>query len=178
MSENIKLLIVDDEVQFLESIAKRLELRGFDVEKAKNGDEAIEAARHGRFDLALVDLRMPGMDGQEVLEILKAEHKYLEVIILTGHGSIDSAVECTKLGAFGYLSKPYELEHLLEVLKEAYAARLKKKFADDQARLARIEEAEQLTPEDLIRKTREQMREHPSSLSILRALFKIDDDEK
>ena len=77
---------------------------------------------------------MPGMDGQELLEILKKEHKYLEVIILTGHGSLESAVECTKLGAFGYLPKPYELEDLLEVLKDAYHTRLKKKFEQDKAR--------------------------------------------
>ena len=128
MKDKIKLLIVDDEVRFLDSIARRLELRDFEVTKAVNGAEAVNAARNSKFDLALIDLKMPGMDGSQVLEILKKEHKYLEAIILTGHGSLESAVECTKLGAFGYLPKPYELEDLIEKLKEAYQERLQKKF--------------------------------------------------
>jgi DNA-binding NtrC family response regulator len=70
---------------------------------------------------------MPGMSGEQVLEALKEEHKFLEVIILTGHGSIDSAVRSTKLGAYYYLQKPCELEILLQVLKEAYQKRIQKK---------------------------------------------------
>ena len=105
---------------------------------------------------------MPGMDGKQVLEILKKEHKYLEVIILTGHGSLESAVECTKLGAFSYLPKPYELEELLEILKSAYEARMMKKFEHDQARMEKITS----------------MATGESALSILRALRKMDDEEK
>ena len=99
----ISLLIVDDEEKYLESISKRLGLRDFDVTTAVNGKDAVKAAKRGGFDVALVDLRMPDLDGTEVLKILKAKHKYLEVIILTAFGTIDSAVECTKLGAFCYL---------------------------------------------------------------------------
>ena len=112
MAAPIKLLIVDDEAKFLDSIARRLEMRGFDVTKAANGQAALEAAQSAKFDLALLDLKMPGLDGKQVLELLKKAHKYLEVVILTGHGSIESAVECTKLGAFDYLPKPYELDKL------------------------------------------------------------------
>ena len=83
MSEKIKLLIVDDEVQFLNALAQRLEIRGFHVTKATNGAEALQAARSDKFDLALLDLKMPGLDGKEVLQLLKKEHKHLEVIILT-----------------------------------------------------------------------------------------------
>ena len=162
MENKIKLLIVDDEVQFLDSIAERLEMRDFDVTKASRGAEALEIARKQKFDLALLDLKMPGMDGRELLEILKGEHKYLEVIMLTGHGSLESAVECTKLGAFGYLPKPYELEDLLQVLKDAYEARLKKKFEQDQARFEKIAE----------------LAIGSSPLAILRALREMDDDEK
>jgi DNA-binding NtrC family response regulator len=158
----IKLLICDDEIKFLESIAQRLELRGFDVTKASGGQEAVDAAGQGGFDLALLDLKMPGMNGIEVLEILKKKHKYLEVIILTGHGSIDSAVESTKLGAFSYLSKPYELENLLEVLKDAYQTRMNKKFAGDQERVKKIMEFAKMS----------------GPLGILRELRKLDDDEK
>ncbi|MFH1892473.1 MAG: response regulator, partial [Candidatus Zixiibacteriota bacterium] len=92
MLGKIRLLIVDDELKFLDSIAKRLELRDFDITKATNGEQALEIARRERFDLVLLDLKMPGLNGKQVLEILKKEHKYLEVIILTGHGSLDSAV--------------------------------------------------------------------------------------
>jgi DNA-binding NtrC family response regulator len=159
---NIKLLIVDDEVKFLESIARRLEMRDFDVTTAANGAEAVKAARAAGFDLALLDLKMPGMDGKQVLELLKKEHKYLEVIILTGHGSVDSAVECTKLGAFGYLPKPYELEELLAVLQQAYEARMKKKFESNQAKLDEI--------------TRLAIGSSP--LGIMRELAKLDDKEK
>ncbi len=162
MGERIKLLVVDDEVKFLDAIARRLELRDFEVTKATNGPEAIEAARQKRFDLALLDLKMPGMDGRKVLEILKQQHKYLEVIILTGHGSLDSAVECTKLGAFGYLPKPYELDELIKVLRDAYEHRLRRKFEHDQARL-----------EELMRRA---VGESP--LSILRRMSELDDEEK
>lgn len=180
MSNGIKLLIVDDEVQFLESISRRLEMRGFEVSKASSGLEALEAAKVGGFDLAILDLKMPGMDGEEVLETLKREHKHLEVIILTGHGSIDSAVLCTKLGAFGYLSKPYELDKLLEVLRQAYEARLKKKFESDQDRLESIlQVAEQYTPEALLERTRKEMADHPSFImKVFQELRKLDDDEK
>jgi DNA-binding NtrC family response regulator len=162
MSDKIRLLIVDDEIKFLQSIAQRLEMRGLDVTTASNGQEALEKARTRKFDLALLDLKMPGIDGKQVLEVLKKEHKFLEVIILTGHGSVDSAVECTKLGAFDYLPKPYELENLLEALNKAYQARLTKKFEHDQTRLEKISE----------------LALGSSPLSILRELRKLDDEEK
>lgn len=163
MNENkIKLLVVDDEVAFLDSISKRLELRGFEVTKATNGTEAIELARTKKFDLALVDLKMPGLDGKQVLEILKSEHKYIEVIILTGHGSLDSAVECTKLGAFDYLPKPYELDDLIVKLKEAYKARLEKKFQHDKEKMDKIF----------------QIALGNSPIAILEEMRKLDDDEK
>lgn len=127
MGEKIKLLVVDDERQFLETICRRLELRNFEVTPVGTGEKAIEAARNQEFEIALVDLKMPGMDGEQVLEILKKEHKFLEVIILTGHGSIDSAVRSTKLGAYYYLQKPCELDTLLQVLKDAYQKRIQKK---------------------------------------------------
>lgn len=125
MNKNIKMLIVDDEVRFLQTLTQRLTLRGFDVVAATNGAEALELARQQEFDLALVDLKMPGMSGEDVLVRLKKAHPYLEVIILTGHGSIDSAVNCTRAGSYTYLQKPCETEDLLEVLKEAYHKRIR-----------------------------------------------------
>ena len=138
MEHVIKLLIVDDETRFLNAIAQRLAKRGFDVRTAENGEDAIKLARSEKFDIALLDLRMPGMDGGEVLRVLKEEHQFLEAIMLTGHGSLESAVELTKLGAFSYLPKPYELDKLIQVLQEAYQARLEKKFSADQAKMEKI----------------------------------------
>lgn len=160
MEKAINLLIVDDETRFLEAIAKRLRKRGFDVKTAANGADAIELARSQQFDLALLDLKMPGMGGAEVLRRLKEEHRFLEVIILTGHGSLESAVELTKVGAFGYLPKPYELEKLIEILRAAYEARLKNKFAADEEKMVQI---------SLIANV-----EGP--LGILRKLRELDDD--
>jgi len=162
MADKIRLLIVDDEVKFLDSIAQRLELRDFDVTKATDGRQALEIAGREKFDLVLLDLKMPGLNGKQVLEILKREHKYLEVIILTGHGSVDSAVECTRLGAFDYLPKPYELDSLLEKMQKAYQARLQKKFEADEDRLNKIFE----------------LATGHSAISILRELRKLDDDKK
>lgn len=158
----IKLLMVDDEVKFLESISTRLALKNFDVTTAVSGKEAIESAEKGFFDVAVVDFQMPGMDGVQVLNALKERHKYLEIIMLTGHATVDSAVECTKLGAFKYLEKPYNFEKLVEVVKEAYEARLKKKFEHNKQRM---EEIQKLS-----------LRESP--LGLLRTLARLDDEEK
>ena len=162
VENKIKLLLVDDEVKFLEWIAKRLELKNIDVTTASNGQEAIASAEKGLFDVAVVDFQMPGMDGTQVLKALKDNHKYLEIIMLTGHATIDSAVECTKLGAFKYLEKPYDFETLVAVIKEAYEARLKKKFEHDQKRIGEIQK----------------LSISASPLGLLRALAKLDDEKK
>ena len=162
MENSIRLLIVDDETQFLATIARRLRKRGFDVSTASNGPDAIALAKEEKFDIALLDLKMPGMDGGQLLAHLKAEHRFLEAIILTGHGSLESAVELTKLGAFSYLPKPYELDHLITKLRDAYTVRLKKKFAADEEKSQRIME----------------LATGESALGILRQLAELDDGEK
>ena len=126
-NHKINLLIVDDEEQFLTSISKSLSVRDFNVVAVNRGEKAIEAARNTPIDIALVDLKMPGIDGEETLKKLKAEHRWMEVIILTGHGTIDSAVECTKSGAYSYLQKPCDLDHLLETLESAYKKKVMNK---------------------------------------------------
>ena len=126
-NHKINLLIVDDEEQFLTSISKSLSVRDFNVVAVNRGEKAIEAARNTPIDIALVDLKMPGIDGEETLKKLKAEHRWMEVIILTGHGTIDSAVECTKRGAYSYLQKPCDLDHLLETLESAYKKKVMNK---------------------------------------------------
>ena len=145
MTRAITLLIADDEIKFLNSIARRLELRGFDVTKAENGQEALDCASRGRFDLALIDLKMPGADGKQVLETLKKVNDFVEVIIMTGHGSAEAAAECLALGAFNYIPKPYELEKIIETLRQAYASRLKKQHLGKAELLKQIDEAAGLT---------------------------------
>ena len=128
MSESkINILIVDDEEQFLESISKSLQVRDFNVIAVNRGEKAIEAARKNPIDVALVDLKMPGINGEETLKALKAEHQWMEVVILTGHGTIDSAVECTRSGAYSYLQKPCSMDELLESLKDAYKKKVMNK---------------------------------------------------
>ncbi len=138
MAEKIKLLIVDDEVRFLETLSKRLSIRDFDVTPVTNGTEALETARKQRFDLALVDLKMPGMTGEQLLDALKTEHPDIEVVILTGHGSIDSAVHCTQAGSYSYLQKPCETEELLSVLRDAYSKRVQRRLEIDTARMEEL----------------------------------------
>ncbi|MBT7086110.1 MAG: response regulator [Desulfobacterales bacterium] len=127
IDNKINLLIVDDEEQFLSSIKKSLEVREFNVTAVNRGEKAIQVAREKPIDIALVDLKMPGIDGEETLKELKKEHKWMEIVILTGHGSVNSAVECTKSGAYKYLQKPCELDELLEALKDAYQKRVMNK---------------------------------------------------
>lgn len=118
--EKINLLIVDDETQFLDSIAMRLSVRGFKIFKADCGEDALVCAENNPIDIALVDLKMPGIDGETTLKRLKSKHQWMEIIILTGHGTVPSAVECLESGAYSYLEKPCEMDKLLEVLANAY----------------------------------------------------------
>jgi len=166
MDEPIRLLIVDDEEPFLTALKERLEMRGFAVATAPGGAEALDLCEDDRFDLALVDLKMPGMDGKELLTRLKAAHEFLEVIILTAHGTLGSAVECAKLGAFSYLPKPYELDELLAVLRDAYAHRLHHKLA-----AAEAEQQERL-------RTLMDAAAHESPLGILRRMRELDDGRR
>ncbi len=154
--DKINLLIVDDEELFLASMSKRLEVRGFNVLTANRGEAAIELAREHPIDIALVDLKMPGIDGEATLEALKKEHQYMEVVILTGHGSVDSAVQLTKKGAYSYLQKPCELDRLLEVLSEAYKKRVMNRAQIAESRMNELlKTAEGRSPLEILRKLRE-----------------------
>lgn len=125
--EKINLLFADDESDFLTAMTKRLEARGFNVIAVERGEDALAAAKKQKVDIALLDLKMPGMGGEAALKQLKQDHEWMEIVILTGHGSVESAVEMTKSGAYTYLQKPCELETLLEVLKDAYKKKVMNK---------------------------------------------------
>lgn len=156
LEDKINLLIVDDEEQFLNSIRRSLELRDFNVTTVNRGEKAVEVARNQPIDIALVDLKMPGMDGQETLEALKKEHKWMEIVILTGHGTIDSAASCSRSGAYSYLQKPYELDRLLSTLVSAYKAVVmnrKKIEAKKMASLLRLSTSN--SPREILKRLKE-----------------------
>ncbi len=115
-----RVLLVDDEDRFRTSLAKRLRKRGFDVVDVDNGEDAIKKARLDHaIEIAVIDLKMPGMDGIQTLQELKAFRPALQAIMLTGHGSLDSAKDAGRLHAFKYLQKPCDLEELVAVLEQA-----------------------------------------------------------
>jgi len=122
-SDPVRLLLIDDEKDFVNILSKRMKRRNIDVAKAFSGTEAIQALRGQEFDVAVLDLKMEDMDGIEVLKMLKIMDPQLAVIMLTGHGSAEAAEQGIKLGAFDYLTKPCELEKLLEKIMAAYAHR-------------------------------------------------------
>lgn len=138
MSTKIQILIVDDEVRFLHTVAERLTIRDFEVVTATDGFEALDKARGYSLDLALVDLKMPGMDGEELLVKLKQEHPLMEVVILTGHGSAESKQRCEDVGSYCYLSKPCEMFDLVEVLLEAFEKRMMRRLNLERGQLKRL----------------------------------------
>lgn len=154
--EKINLLIVDDEEQFLESISKSLELRDFHVIAVNRGDKAVEIAKQQPIDVALVDLKMPGISGEETLRLLKQEHRWLEVVILTGHGALQSAVECTKIGAFSYLQKPCELSALIDALQAAYRQKVMNRRQIEEKKMEKLLQiSASSSPRDILRRLRE-----------------------
>jgi DNA-binding NtrC family response regulator len=155
-NNKINLLIVDDEVSFLDSIRKSLEARDFNVIAVERGEKAIEAAKKHPIDVALVDLKMPGINGEETLKALKAEHSWMEVVILTGHGTIDSAVECIRSGAFSYLQKPCDLNELLEALKEAFKKKVMNRKKIEQKKMDELLKISLSgSPRDILRRLKE-----------------------
>ena len=115
-----RILIVDDEKEFVETLAQRLTLREYDVTTAFSGKEAIETVRGYNFDVIILDVLMPGMDGVETLREIKKLKPLTEVIMLTGNATVETAVEGMKLGASDYLMKPCETEDLVSKVQKAY----------------------------------------------------------
>ncbi|MGA2937356.1 MAG: response regulator [Syntrophobacteraceae bacterium] len=114
-----KLLIIDDEPDFLETIVKRLLKRQIDATGVDSGKEALRVLQEQSFDVVILDVRMPGMDGIETLKEIKKRSPLTEVIMLTGHGSIKSGIKGMELGAFDYVIKPADFEELFEKVNQA-----------------------------------------------------------
>jgi DNA-binding NtrC family response regulator len=119
MPKTIKLLLVDDEVGFVDVLSKRLSKRNMTVTAAYSGTEAIQTLRKQDFDVAVLDLKLEDMDGIEILKIFKKLVPAMPVIMLTGHGSEQAAREGVASGAFDYLTKPSDLEDLVAKIMQA-----------------------------------------------------------
>jgi len=126
--KKLKILLVDDEKEFVESLSERLGLRDLKVEVAYDGEQALEAVKGEEPDLMVLDLSMPGIDGLEVLRRVKKKYPDVQVVILTGHGTDKDEEMAKKLGAFAYLKKPVDIDHLVGTLHNAWNKL--KKFRD------------------------------------------------
>jgi len=118
--EKIKILLVDDEKEFVETLSERIRMREHKSDVALNGEEALKQMDDDLPDVVVLDLKMPGIDGMEVLRRIRKAYPNVQVIMLTGHGSDKDEKEARKLGAFEYLQKPVEIETLMKKIKKAY----------------------------------------------------------
>ena len=116
----MRLLLVDDEEEFVQSLSERLKIRDIDVTTAMSGEDAIEKVKGSNFDVAILDVAMPGMDGIETLREIKRIKPLTEVIMLTGHATVESAIEGMKLGALDFLMKPCDTEELMAKINNAH----------------------------------------------------------
>ncbi len=133
---NPTLLIVDDEERFLTTTKALLQKRGITTFISTSGLKAIEILGSKPIDVVILDIKMPGLDGVEVLRVIKKRYPLVEVIMLTGHASAESAVSGLNLGAFDYLMKPCDIQIMLDKVNQAYA---KKEAGDKKAQQAKID---------------------------------------
>ena len=132
------ILLVDDEVAFVETIKKRLVKRDLRVISANSGPDALESLKqNSALDVVILDVKMPVMDGIETLKEIKKEYPIIEVIMLTAHATVETAIEGMKRGAFDYLMKPCEIDQLVSKVSEAAA---RKRSHEEKIREARIKE--------------------------------------
>jgi two-component system, OmpR family, response regulator CpxR len=132
----VKVLLIDDEPQFVEVLAERLEARGFIVQTALTGDEGLAKLQEQEADVAILDVQMPGRDGVETLREIKRIKPLIEVIMLTGHATIESGIQGLKLEAYDYLMKPTDTEDLVAKILRAYA---RKSEQEERIRRAEID---------------------------------------
>jgi DNA-binding NtrC family response regulator len=116
---DLRVLLVDDEVEFLEPMAARLRRRQIACATAQNSQEALETLGREGFDCAVVDVKMPGMDGLDLLRRMRRDYPGVAVVLLTGHASVELGVQGLELGAFEYLMKPVDLDELLDTVRRS-----------------------------------------------------------
>ncbi|MBS3754504.1 MAG: response regulator [Desulfobacterales bacterium] len=125
MSDPTAILLVDDEEEFVSTLAERLEIRGFESKAAYSGDQALSLIESNDYDVVVLDVKMPGMDGLEVMNHIKARRPEMPVILLTGHGSTKEGMEGMHKGAFDYLMKPLDIDELISKVQEALGSQPK-----------------------------------------------------
>ncbi len=134
-----RVLLVDDEAPFIDTLSKRLVKRGLTVSTANSGQEALQKLGSGEaIDVIVLDVKMPGMDGIETLKAIKNTNPLIEVIMLTGHATVGSAIDGMKLGALDYLMKPCDLDLLMAKVQEATMKKLKHEERINEARALQI----------------------------------------
>ena len=132
------VLLVDDEIEFVETFSERLELRDLAISKAFNGEEALQVLEENtNVEVVILDVKMPGMDGIETLTEIKKKFPLMEVIMLSGHADVESAIGGMKQGAFDYLMKPCDIDQMIAKVTEAVA---KKRQHEEKIIQARIKE--------------------------------------
>jgi DNA-binding NtrC family response regulator len=119
-----KVLVVDDEIEFANVIAERMRGRGYEVDTANSGADGMEKIKEKAYDAVLLDLSMPGLDGMETMKRMLDHDKQLQIIILTGYGSVQKGVEAVKQGAADFLEKPADIDALTGKIDEAYERRV------------------------------------------------------
>ena len=134
--KKLKVLLVDDEKEFVDSLSERLELRNLEADIAYDGEQALEAIKEGKHDVMVLDLRMPGIDGIEVLRRVKKSNPDVQVVVLTGHGTEKDEEQARKLGAFAYMKKPADIDQLVGTLQKAWSRLKKSKKAVDSVIMA------------------------------------------
>jgi len=137
----IKLLLVDDEKAFLDTMTKRLEKRELNVSAVYSGTDALkELGKNSKIEVVILDVKMPGMDGMETLVEIKKSFPLVEVIMLTGHATVETAIDGMKLGAFDYLMKPCDIDALLAKATDAASKKRKHEEKIVEARIKEITE--------------------------------------
>jgi DNA-binding NtrC family response regulator len=124
--KDAKILLVDDETVFANNMSKLLNRRGYQVTAVNSGDAALRALMDNSFDVMVLDLKMPGMDGIAMMHEMRKLGLFTEVLILTGHGSIDTALEAIQLGAYDYVTKPCEIADLVSKIEAAFERKTSK----------------------------------------------------
>jgi two-component system, OmpR family, response regulator len=131
--KTVSVLVVDDEADFRETLVKRLQGRSLNAAGAESGTAALELVANQDFDVVVLDIKMPGMDGLEFLEKYKEIKKNSGVILLTGHGSVESGVRGLGLGAYEYLLKPVPVEELVDKIRQVFEEKNRKAALESQA---------------------------------------------
>ncbi len=121
--DHFRLMFVDDEDELVSALVERLELRGIDAKGVTSGDEALQHLREEHFDVVVIDVKMPGIGGLELLRTISRRYPDIKVILMTGHGSTEDSEIGRRLGAVAYLQKPVELDDLLTTIEQAAGPR-------------------------------------------------------